>query len=157
MTFSRACRHVTNYTAAHESPLRFDLHYPDRHIEVSPRLSWVLSEITSRYRDAMFVHLRRRKEDVVASWMRRGRHRGPGHWAPLVWHNRPGDFRRTCSLCYDAMTGSIDTTLAAAGVERMTLDLETIRQTWRAFWQRIAAEGDFQKSLAEWNLRYNAS
>ena len=155
-TFSKACGHIANYTAAHETPMRLDLAYPPRHIEVSPRLTWVLPLLIDRYPDALYVHLRRKKEDVVASWVRRGTHRGPGNWKPLVWDKPPGDFGLVSSLCHDAMIGMIADSLMFAK-QQMRFEMETIRDRWRSFWDRIGAEGNYERSLAEWNLRYNAS
>uniref|UniRef100_A0A6M3IEK7 Uncharacterized protein n=1 Tax=viral metagenome TaxID=1070528 RepID=A0A6M3IEK7_9ZZZZ len=37
------------------------------------------------------------------------------------------------------------------------LDLETIMHDWRDCWYHMGCEGDFDASLAEWDVRYNAS
>ena len=156
VTFARAAAHMTNYTAAHESPIAADLRFPDRHIEVSPRLTWVLPSLVEIYAaDTLYVHLRRRKAEVVRSWLRRGRDRGPGIWERLVYGTVPNDFHQTCELCYDAITRLIGMSLA--GRNRMTIWLHAARQSWGRFWQAVGAEGDYARSLAEWNVRYNAS
>ena len=72
VTFARACRFIDNYTAGHETAHGYNLEYPDRHIEVDNRLSWFLGRLDERYPDAYYVHLLRRREDVVQSFARRG-------------------------------------------------------------------------------------
>lgn len=75
MAFSRACSHMTNYTAGHEQnrgevpPLH--LSYPDRHIEVDTRLSWFLGPLHDLYPEARYVHLRRDPEAVATSYLER--------------------------------------------------------------------------------------
>jgi hypothetical protein len=156
MTFARAARHMTNYTAAHESPIPADLRFPDGHVEVSPRLTWLLPSLVEIYpADTLYVHLRRKKEEVVRSWLHRGRHRGPGIWERLVYATAPQDFRQTCELCYDAMTRLIETSLA--GRNRMTLWLHRAPESWGRFWRAIGSQGDYPRSLAEWTVRHNAS
>jgi hypothetical protein len=53
MTFTRACQHMTNFTAGHESRKRFlfgeKLSYPRNHIEADNRLSWCLGVLNDRY------------------------------------------------------------------------------------------------------------
>ena len=69
-TFDRACRHMTNWTAGHETrshltgPDRFA--YPPRHIEADNRLSWMLGRLEQAYgADAAYVHLTRDAEAVA--------------------------------------------------------------------------------------------
>lgn len=85
-TFAAACSHIVNHTSAHESRAGLILgpvEYPADHIEVDAHLSWHLARLVERYPRAVFVHLWRPEDEVVASWTRRGirRHRGA---APLV-------------------------------------------------------------------------
>lgn len=156
VTFSRAAAHITNYSVAHESWINPNLHFPDRHIEVSPRLTWVLPKLVETYTtDVLYVHLRRRRVEVVRSWLRRGRQRGPGIWERLVYPTLPEDYRQSCELCYDAVTRMIE--LCLAGKNQMTVWLHEIRKSWRQFWRAIGAEGNYRRSLAEWRVRYNAS
>ena len=155
VTFARAAAHMTNYSVAHESPINPNLDFPDRHIEVSPRLTWVLPILVDRHiADTFYVHLRRRRTEVVDSWLRRGRNRGPGIWERLVCGTIPGDYRRTCELCYSAMTRIIEQSLADRN--HMTMWLHEIRKSWGEFWRTIGAEGDYHRSLAEWNVQHNA-
>jgi len=75
-TFVKACQHITNYTAAHESrggylgDERFA--YSENHIESDNRLSWVLGRLDRAYGDrAIYVHLRRDDEKTAASFANR--------------------------------------------------------------------------------------
>lgn len=76
LSFTRACQHMTNFTAAHESrvPLLGDdrLAFPDNHIEVDCRLAWFLGRMDKSFGDtAFYVHLTRDPAKVAASWARR--------------------------------------------------------------------------------------
>src|ERR1051326_4527845 len=75
-TFAKACRHMTNFFATHESnsPVLhagvlqpyLSLRLPDQHIEVDNRLSWFLGTLEKQYGDnAYYVHLLRRREEVA--------------------------------------------------------------------------------------------
>ena len=77
-TFYRACRHITNYSAGHELNTsevgRARLDYPEDHIEVDNRLSWLLGRLDQAYGDrAFYVHLTREEEPTARSFDRRGR------------------------------------------------------------------------------------
>ncbi|MEJ1383421.1 MAG: hypothetical protein RPV21_03475, partial [Candidatus Sedimenticola sp. (ex Thyasira tokunagai)] len=52
-TFIEACRHITNYSAAHESRIQLigdrRLAYPQNHIEADNRLSWLLGRLEHTY------------------------------------------------------------------------------------------------------------
>lgn len=75
-TIIKACKHIKNYTAAHESRSsmfgkeRFN--YNDNHIEADNRLSWLLGHLDKLYgENAYYVHLIRNKADTVRSLNRR--------------------------------------------------------------------------------------
>ena len=77
-TFARACSHIENFGVAHESRCaqlgdsRFA--YPENHIEVDNRLSWLLGRLDRAYGDdAFYVHLRRPDQQVAASFLNRYR------------------------------------------------------------------------------------
>jgi hypothetical protein len=174
-TFAAACRHLTGWTAAHESTppglvSPAGLEYPDRHIEVNPHLSWMLGPLMARYGtgpDVMYIHLQRQREAVVRSWMGRGRTGGPGKWTPLscrVDARRLNDeqWEYVCGLCYDSITHTVDAAVdhAARG---WTLRMESLadpaegRAYWRSFLQAIGAEVDMDASFSEWAVKHNAS
>lgn len=63
-TFVKACEHITNFSAAHESRTGLlgaaRLDYAGNHIEADNRLSWLLGRLDRTYGNAAFyVHLRR--------------------------------------------------------------------------------------------------
>jgi hypothetical protein len=53
---------------------------------------------------------------------------------------------------YDTVRGVCEALLPDA----FTLKLERARVDWRACWDFMGAQGDFQSSLREWDTRYNA-
>ena len=162
-TFIRACSHITNYSAAHESlihkigPTR--LAYPDNHIEADNRLSWLLGRLDEAYGDnALYVHLHRDPEAVAASFARR---EGYG----IMKAYREG-------ILLDGETGQTPLELAYDYIETvesnirhflrdkthsMEFRLEDAKEAFETFWERIGAEGDREKALAEWDVRHNAS
>lgn len=162
-TFLKACSHITNYRCVREpkyhfnfGSLEFPLETEQNSIIIDPHLTWLLPLLSS---SAFLVHLKRTKADVVASWIKRGDHRGPGPWNRFVFSNTIS-FKDSCELCYDAMVGQIEaefTSRENRGQNYMTLHLESIKTRWLAFWNTIKAEGDYKKSLAEWDRKYNAS
>ena len=77
-TFTQAAAHITNFTAAHELRCQFigpeRLAYPQRHIEIDNRLSWLLGRLDRAYGDsAHYVHLTRDPEATAASFANRMR------------------------------------------------------------------------------------
>ena len=76
-TFARACQHLSNFTVGHES--RVDLIGPDRlaypqaHIEVDNRLSWMLGRLGAAFDDdeTLWVHLIRDEEETARSFVKR--------------------------------------------------------------------------------------
>ena len=159
MPCAKAASHVTNFTSAHESNILPDFHFPDNHIEVSPRLTWVLSSLGRVYPDddTFWVHLVRRREEVIASWIKRGPHRGAGYWRKLVWSTSSVvSYKKACGMCYDAMHGQIEDFLDTR-VRTFRIRLEHGAEDWGNLWSRIHAEGDFEASEAEWKTKYNAA
>lgn len=75
LTVAKAFSLAQNYTVKHESRITvFDhtrLDYPDNHIESDNRLSWFLGSLLQRYPDALYIHLTRDPQKVVASYVRR--------------------------------------------------------------------------------------
>jgi len=163
-TFSVACQHIMNYTAAHESRVKImgpeRLNYPEDHIEVDNRLSWFLGRLDGVYGDdAFYVHLMRRTQDTVESF--RGRYNmgimrayGKGIY-PFQ-----GDSRLiSTAVCQDyiyTVTENIRLFLRDRTL-KMPVFLETAKRDFKMFWDRIGAEGDLDVALREWDHRYNAS
>jgi hypothetical protein len=161
-TFARACGHVTNYTAGHETRWRRlgpgRLAYPPNHIECDNRLAWLLGRLDERYGDAAFyVHLTRDRAAVAASFDKRWGVRGGiiaayGH--AIIHHHRPGV--GVCADYWDTVNSNIRLFLKD---KTRTLDvrLEHARDDFRLFWDRVGAVGDLEAALREWDMKHNAS
>lgn len=73
-TFYKACQHLAGLSVGHESRARDHARrfvYPVDHIEIDNRLSWRLDELVHHYPDALYIHLMREFDDVVASFLER--------------------------------------------------------------------------------------
>lgn len=162
MTFAAACRHITNFTSAHESqvslvgPARTT--YPPSHIEIDNRLSWFLGRLEKEYGDeAYYVHLRRDPDATARSYTKRWWPGALGYtFATGIYLFLPKEVDRL------AITRDLVATVNA-NVEQflgnktkvMTITLETATTTFPIFWQWIGAEGNLAAALAEWQTHYN--
>lgn len=162
-TFIEACRHITNFTAAHESRARIAgpdrLKYPDRHIEADNRLSWFLGRLDREFGDrAFYVHLRRDDRKTAASLLNRY-HGGimRAYSAGILMRKNARHEPLTVCLDYcDTVNTNIECFLKDKS-HVLTMTLETAKADFRAFWERIGAEGDLNAALAEWDVRHNPS
>jgi len=162
-TFIKACHHITNYTAAHESLLsntgsqRFN--YPKEHIEADNRLSWLLGRLDTKYADnAFYVHLTRNNNDVITSFLKRidfgimkayeqGILMHEQHFLPA--QDIAADYLETVEL-------NIKLFLKDKS-NKMEVSVETVKTDFTEFWHKIGAEGDLEKALKEWDINHNAS
>ncbi len=164
MTFIKACRHISNFTSAHESrsglrgDARFD--YPKNHIEADNRLSWFLGKLDKYYgRDAIYVHLKRNNHDTAKSYVKRF---FPGGiiaaYRSSILMNLPGDSDpMSVALDYcDTVNSNIELFLKDKPL-KMDFSLENAKQDFAKFWDFINAEGDLDAALSEFNILYNAS
>lgn len=167
-TFINACKHIDNYTSGHESlaremgEKRYD--YPDNHIEADNRLSWHLGHLHKRYKDdAFYIHLKRNKEAVAQSFLKR--FYLPGSIIDSFCegirmkssHNLSPDVQlQLCHDYIDTVNANIEHFLSSKS-HVMTLNLEELREKFPAFWQRIGAEGNLKEALNEFNERHNSS
>lgn len=162
-TFARACEHIDNYSAAHESRIsrvhsRVD--YPDNHIEVDNHLSWFLGRLDERYGDeAFYVHLKRNLEETAQSRKRREAQKvDPGlMWAyrqRLVWENEEAELIEVCRHYCRTVNSNIQLFLKDKS-KTMTVRLESAREDFRTFWNRIGAIGNLESAVQEWERRYN--
>lgn len=161
VTFSRACRHITNYTCGHETHtnkpeaegLRGDIanwDYPDDHIEISPQLVIGIPILRRRYPEARWVHLVRTDRDACArSLYNRSDMRA---FAKYWFLNTDPDEVAVAYAVYDTVKSLCEALLPDA----FTLELERAARQWPACWEFLGAEGDFQGSLRRWSTKYNA-
>lgn len=167
VTFIRACEHLDNFTAGHETRSgligadRFA--YPDGHIEADNRLAWFLGGLSNHYDDrgVLYVHLKRDPADVAASFLKRW---NGGFRASIIRAFGYGilmkdddwqDPLEVCRFYVDTVTSNIDQFLSNR--PSMTLYLEGIESGFPEFLDRIGASGDLHSALAEWEVRHNAS
>jgi len=166
-----ACRHITNFTSAHESHARKfigNLEYPDQHIEVDGHLSIAMPLLIKRYPsgpDTVYVHLIRERKSCVDSFSRR---HGMDLFAAIhcfveCTKHTPERRLETAGYAYDVTNAIIDTTLRKAqqisgwSVQGyvLTTFIEDLVAAWPTFWELIGAEGDYTAALAECAKRYN--
>jgi hypothetical protein len=161
LTFSEACRHVTNYSSGHETrvgllgPAR--LAYPANHIEVDNRLAWFPGRLEEAYGDdAFYVHLRRDDEATAASYVRRWNKPAMRSYRKgILWDVDPDVDRLDVAL---DLNHTIDTNIRhylRDKSQQMTIDIETAQETFPTFWERIGAEGDLEAALAEFDRRHH--
>ena len=164
MTFIEACKHIRNYTYAHESragvvgPGR--VQYPADHIEADNRLTWFLGRLEQAYGDnAFYVHLTRDRMQTANSFNKRFQ---PGLIMHAYTHGillklpaetNPLD---VCLDYCDTVTSNINAFLEAK-TRKMDFKLETAKEDFRVFWERIGAQGDLSAALAEWDNSNNYS
>jgi hypothetical protein len=162
-TFIKACRHITNYTAAHESLLsetgKNRLAYPPDHIEADNRLSWFLGRLDNKYADdAFYVHLKREPDAVAASFSRRidfGILKA--YEQGILMHQQHQLSAHEIALDYiETVNSNIDLFLKDKS-RKIDVAVESVEEDFADFWQLIGAEGELDKALAEWKINYNAS
>lgn len=167
VTFIRACEHLDNYTAGHETRARLvgseRFAYPGDHIEADNRLAWFLGGLGQAFddRSTLYVHLRRDPDDVAASFMRRWDTaskasiiRAFGHG--VVMRRDPWDTPEdVCRFYVRTVTDNIDAFLE--GRRCMTMWLDEIGSEFPSFLDRLDATGDLDGAVAEWGTRHNAS
>ena len=162
-TFIQACRHITNFSAGHETRVRLvgpqRLAYPDRHIEADNRLSWLLGRLEQAYGNrAFYVHLQREREATAASFARRiGFGIMKAYREGILLESEAG--QSDLDLARDYLD-TIDANIALFLRDKhnqMHFRLEHAKDDFKRFWHWIGAEGDVVKALAEWDIRHNAS
>ena len=166
-TFIKACKHIENYTASHESlskrldETRFD--YPDNHIEADNRLSWFLGDLGTRFNnDTLFVHLLRNKEDTTISLNKRWHEYSINRaFVTAICMSSIDKLSETeklkaCGFYYDTVNNNIRHFLLNQQ-KKLTINLENIKDDFASFWTLIDAKGDFQAALADLVIHYNAS
>lgn len=184
-TFAKACHHITNFTAAHESRIAegptHRLAYPEDHIESDPRLAWFLGLLHERFPEAFYVHLTRDPDEVAYSYLQRfvqhPHPRGGGRLS-LVRRRLVESFpspRIMTGFAYSILMRRdpwpestrlplcrfyVDTVTAnihefLKDKSYVTVRLERAHEDFRGFLHHISAEGDLEAAVAEWSVRHN--
>lgn len=162
VTFVRACQHMNNYTAAHESRCSDlgseRLNFPDNHIEVDNRLSWFLGRLDKKYgNDAFYVHLLRNRDKVAQSYNKRWFKVFSIMNAYALGVLKSQD--KNLDQCYDyvdTVTENIEFFLRNK-TRKMTMHLEQIEEDFPQFWNSIGAEGNLTEALASFKESSNAT
>lgn len=162
-TFIQACRHITNFSAGHESRSRClgqeRLAYPPRHIEADNRLCWHLGRLDAAFGDsAWFVHLTRDSVAAAKSFARRRDFGIMQAWREAILMGGPEgvDDLALAEDYLDNIKANICHFLKGKH-RQMLFQLEQAEADFERFWHWIGAEGDLDAALAEWSVRYNAS
>lgn len=166
-TFARACGHLDNWSAGHETNAkqlgadRFV--YPRQHIEVDSRLSWFLGDLVDLYPRALYVHLYRDPEDTARSIASRW-HGGAISFSrafgeSMVMQGRTDDpeVRLECAR-FQVQTVNANIRLALNGGAVARMEVNIVEPTaFRSFLRTIDAEGDIEQAVATFGQRHNAS
>jgi hypothetical protein len=163
-TFIKACRHITNFSSAHESRVgllgeaRFN--YPNNHIEADNRLSWLLGRLDRHYGDdAIYVHLQRNTNATAISYAKR---LFPGGIIPAyriaILKDVPTETSDvSVALDYCCTVNSNIELFLRDKTKKMDFVLENAKQDFQKFWELIHAEGDLDAALSEFHITYNPS
>ena len=158
-TFYKACKHITNFSCGYESlsigklgDARFN--YPSNHIEIDNRLSWFLGRLDIVYdQDAIYVHLKRNREDVANSFVKRFGGGIIDAYCHGMLRTPSSDFQELLLPCldyYDTVNANIELFLKDKPEENvMVFNLEKADKDFRKFWNLIKAEGNLKTSLQE--------
>jgi hypothetical protein len=168
MTVERACQHLTNFTAGHET--RADLlgverfAYPDQHVESDNRLAWFLGAL-GRSCDpdqTLYVHLVRDPGEVAASFARRWDQpfraslvRAFGHGVVMRGADWPEEERtRVARFLVDTVNDNI-ASFVATQPRTMRGDITDAAGWFPELWERIDGQGDLPGALRELGTRHN--
>lgn len=167
-SFIEACKHITNYTAAHESKSkelgseRFN--YKKQHIEADNRLIWDLGRLQQHYgQNALFIYLKRDKHDIAKSFIRRTYYPNSMFKAycdgikktPTEKLNKQ-ELEQLAHDFVDNMTASIELFLKQHP-KHLVIELEHIETDFKKFWSFIKAEGDLRQAQESFKKLHNAS
>lgn len=167
-TFMRACQHLTNYTAGHES-LSSELDgqrfaYSDNHIEIDSRLSWFLGSLDKRFGDsATYIHLIRNRDEVAQSLSKRftTHHSIIRAFTNGILKEPHAKLTKeqelqVCYDYYDTVNNNIRLFLKDKS-NTQTMHLESIKEDFKSFCNSIKAEGDIHSALHEFDIKHNIS
>ncbi len=162
-TFIKACQHITNYTAAHESLLSKTgtqrLNYPANHIEADNRLSWILGRLDNKYgNNAFYTHLTRNTDDVIESFSKRI-NMGiiKAYEQGILMHEQHLLPAQAIAEDYIETVDANIKFFLKDKPNKMNFSVETAKSDFTNFWNAIDAKGDLNKALKEWDKNHNAS
>lgn len=163
VSLTKACKHVKNYTTAHESLSRKmgknRLDYPEFHIEVDNRLSWILGRLDKKFgKNAFYVHMKRDSEAVAISQLKRRK----SQLAILsAFHH--GVLKRLDKITLESardMVLTVNTNIEsflADKPHKMDFQLEKAEEDLPHFFEVIGADVDHSAALMEFSRKHNKS
>lgn len=162
VTFAKACSHITNFSAAHESNAGLigekRLAFPDNHIEVDNRLAWYLGRLDSLFGDdAIYVHLHREQSQVARSYSRREKFGIMNGYRSGILI-RPDEYNSldVANDMIDTVQANIKHFLQGKSVT-LECSIENIQSDFVKFWELISAEGDLDAALKTFTGEHNTS
>ncbi|MAJ43932.1 MAG: hypothetical protein CMF96_04190 [Candidatus Marinimicrobia bacterium] len=170
MTLIKACNHITNYTSVHESgrflesDQKYNLIYPENHIESDNRLTWFLGTLDKLYgNDAFYLKLTREKEKISNSYLKRKTLNQGILQAFAVnifqqkkWSISNSGYDWAAKHYVDTVYNNIDFFLKNKS-NKMELDIDYPIKSFKEFWLKINAEGDLKSATREFSKKYNSS
>jgi hypothetical protein len=162
MTFIQSCKHISNFTSAHESRSTLTgeqrLSYPKNHIEADNRLCWLLGRLDHEYgNNAYYVHLTRDREQSVVSFVKRKDYGiMQAYRKGILMGGQDQSSEEIANDYLDTVEYNISLFLKDKR-HTMRLRLENAATDFVDFWHWIGAQGDLDKALIEWKFHYNAS
>ena len=168
-TFALACKPISNFTCGHET--RANLFgdkrfiYPDQHIEVDNRLSWLLGSLHKSCKDknVFYVHLKRNHQEVANSFLKRlSSHNNSSiinAFANGILMQNKSFIAQEKKEISDFFVKTVNENIEEflIGKNHMIVNLQDNGETFKKFLQNINAVGDIEKSLKIWNSVHNAS
>lgn len=162
-TWIKACQHISNYTAAHESRVHCvgndRIAYPPYHIEADNRLCWFLGRLDQKYGDnALYVHLTRDRQDTAQSFFKR-------QDFGIMQAYKEGILMGTDETvsAYDLALDYLDTIQTNISLflkdksRKTSVSLESAKTDFPEFWKSVGAKGSLKKALLEFDIHYNSS
>lgn len=162
-TFIRACKHIKNYTARHESRSHLcgaeRLNYPTGHIEADNRLSWFLGRLDKKFgKSACYVHLKRNIKKTAESFVKRYEKGIINAYRKELLLNYE-DKKKPIEICKDycrTVNSNIELFMKDKPMN-MTVRVNSFESHFSDFWNFIGAKGDISTALDELKNKYNTS
>ena len=163
-TFANACKHITNFSSAHESRagmLGADrLDFPAAHIEIDNRLVWFLAQLQSRFAsDVGYVYLTRDKEEIARSYVQRWHLnesivRAYGHGLLMKPHIKKSERLGICRDYVESTDFMIKHFLQDKP-NKLFIDVKQLSDEFEMFFNWIGAKGDLASCISELSIYSN--
>ena len=170
MTFIKACNHIENYSSFHESGRllnshdKYNLIYPEYHIESDNRLSWFLGSIDKLYgNNALYLKLTRNKQKIINSYLKRKTlNQGilPA-FAINIFQQKKRDITKAgyewaANHYVNTVYDNINFFLKNKN-NTLEIDIDSPIESFKEFWEEIEAIGNIDNAINEFNVKYNSS